>query len=157
MNMKKMDKDPAVKIYDERYNCCQAVLGAYCEQFGMDVDTALRLASGMGGGMGGMQEKCGAMVGLFLLSGLKSGTFPPDDEAAKEQSKARILALNARFEEYCSSTICRDIKQQAESEFSGVPGLKDLPFDAEHPCRSVVFAASQIFREVLDDSRETAE
>ena len=42
----------AEKLFREGYNCCQAVIGAFAEELGMQTDDILRLASSFGGGMG---------------------------------------------------------------------------------------------------------
>ena len=45
----------------EGYNCAQAVLYAGCDRLPLEKDTALRLACGLGAGMGRKQEVCGAV------------------------------------------------------------------------------------------------
>ena len=41
----------AVEKFNNGFNCSQAVLGSYCEQFGLNCETALKVATGFGGGM----------------------------------------------------------------------------------------------------------
>lgn len=55
---------------EEGYNCCQAVVLAYNDVFGIDDDTAAALSSGFGGGMGRMREVCGSVSGMVMLAGL---------------------------------------------------------------------------------------
>ena len=50
----------AKALFLEGYNCTQAVVGAFAEEIGMDFDTAVRLASGFGGGMGRLRQGCRA-------------------------------------------------------------------------------------------------
>ena len=57
--------DKAVAIFKEGINCSQAVISSFAEDFGIDKNTALKLASGFGGGMGRTGHRCGAV--LFLL------------------------------------------------------------------------------------------
>lgn len=45
-------KDCTQKLHDEGYNCAQAVVCAYCDSFGLDRDTAFKMAEGFGLGMG---------------------------------------------------------------------------------------------------------
>ena len=52
----------AVKFFKDGYNCSQAVLAVYCDELGVDFDTALKLSSSFGGGMGRLREVCGAVV-----------------------------------------------------------------------------------------------
>ncbi len=35
-------KEKAMKIFNERFNCSQAVLGAYAEDYGLTVDQAIK-------------------------------------------------------------------------------------------------------------------
>ena len=61
----------AVDLFREGYNCAQAVFAAFCDVTGMDFQTALRLSSSMGGGMGRLREVCGACTGMFLAAALR--------------------------------------------------------------------------------------
>ncbi len=46
------------------YNCAQAVACTYCEQAGLDEETAKNLTQGFAVGMGGsMEATCGAIIG----------------------------------------------------------------------------------------------
>ena len=63
--------EKAVTTFTNGYSCSQAVVSAYAEQFGLDHDTALRIAGGFGGGMGRRGEVCGALTGAFMVIGLK--------------------------------------------------------------------------------------
>ena len=69
----------------EGYNCAQAVLLAFAEDAGLEKNTALRLASSFGGGVGGMREMCGALSGACMAAGLLFGYDSPD---AKEEKAA---------------------------------------------------------------------
>ena len=43
--------DKAKGIYKEGFSCAPAVVAAYCEEFGLERDKGLKLATGFGGGM----------------------------------------------------------------------------------------------------------
>ena len=83
----------AVDLFQEGYNCAQAVFAAFCDVTGMDFQTALRLTSSMGGGMGRLREVCGACTGMFLAAGLLYGYDDPTDPAAKAMHYLRIQML----------------------------------------------------------------
>ena len=97
----------AVACFNEGFNCAQAVLSTYCEQFGLDRETALRVACGLGGGMGRLQETCGAVSGAYLVIGLKYGQSAKGDAAVKEKTYALVQEFARRFEEKNKSTNCR--------------------------------------------------
>ena len=50
----------ASQSYGNGYTCSQAVFCAYAADMGIDEETAYRIMEGFGGGVGGMQEVCGA-------------------------------------------------------------------------------------------------
>lgn len=56
-------------IEDVRWNCAQAVLGAFAPAIGIDEDTAFRMAANFGGGMN-MGSVCGALTGSFMALGM---------------------------------------------------------------------------------------
>ena len=65
--------EKAKRLFKEGgYNCCQAVVLAYNDIFGMDDVTAATVASGFGGGMGRMREVCGSVSGSPAKSGCSS-------------------------------------------------------------------------------------
>ena len=50
-------KERAVQNYEEKkYNCCQAVVCAYCEEYGVNDEAIFKLAEAFGGGMGGLRD-----------------------------------------------------------------------------------------------------
>ena len=63
--------EKARELFLSGCSCSQAVFAAFAEDFGMDPETALKLASSFGGGMGGMRETCGAVSGMLMTAGLK--------------------------------------------------------------------------------------
>lgn len=62
--------EKARELFKSGYNCSQAVLGVFCEELGLDFDTAMKLSSSFGGGMGRMREVCGTVTGMFMAAGL---------------------------------------------------------------------------------------
>lgn len=84
----------AVQLFKEGYNCSQAVLGAFCDELGMDLETALRLASSFGGGMGRLREVCGAVSSMFMVAGLKFGYIDPKDRVLKQKHYELIQMLS---------------------------------------------------------------
>ena len=56
--MNKEKAAAAKALFMEGYNCSQAVVGAWAEDIGLDSETAYKIASGFGGGIGRMREVC---------------------------------------------------------------------------------------------------
>lgn len=88
----------AQRLHEKGYNCAQAVICAYCDQFGLDEETAYKMAEGFGLGMG-IMEVCGALSGAFMLAGVRGskGTAHPGE--TKGQTYKTTRALAAAFKE----------------------------------------------------------
>jgi C_GCAxxG_C_C family probable redox protein len=65
--------DIATTRFLSGYNCAQAVLDAFRDEASLDEDLALKMATGLGAGMGRKQEVCGAVTGGVLVLGLRHG------------------------------------------------------------------------------------
>ena len=96
----------AVRRFAEGFNCSQAIVSAYAEQFGLDEETALKIAAGFGGGMGRLGRTCGAVTGAFMVLGLRYGRSSPD-QAAKERVYAHIQEFADRFNARNASLTCK--------------------------------------------------
>ncbi|MEN6490015.1 MAG: C-GCAxxG-C-C family protein, partial [Smithella sp.] len=59
----------AMELFRRGYNCAQSVFAAFCEDMGIDFETALKLSSSFGAGMGRLREVCGAVSGMFAVVG----------------------------------------------------------------------------------------
>jgi C_GCAxxG_C_C family probable redox protein len=99
----------AVACFDGGFNCAQAVFASSSERFGLDRETALRVACGLGAGMGRQQRTCGAVTGAYLLIGLRCGNVSADDRPARERTYALVREFAARFEARNGTTICREL------------------------------------------------
>lgn len=88
------------------YNCAQSVFYAYAPELGLDGDTALKVATGLGAGMGRRGEVCGAITGGILALGLKYGRGGQQDRSATDQTYQKTLDLMARFEQRHGSCLC---------------------------------------------------
>ena len=107
MNQSKADE--AVACFQDGFNCAQAILATYCEEFGMDRTTALRISCGLGAGMGRLQTTCGAVTGAYLVLGLRYGKCDKEDDAAKEKTYALVREFSERFRAKNGTTVCREL------------------------------------------------
>jgi C_GCAxxG_C_C family probable redox protein len=91
------------------YNCSQAVLHAFSEDLGLDGDTALRIACGLGAGMARRQEVCGAVTGGIIAIGLKHGRGEGQERAVTEAAYLKVREFMGQFESKNGSCICRNL------------------------------------------------
>ena len=103
----KTKSEVAVEKFLSGYNCAQAVLYAYGPDLGLDGETALKVATGLGAGMGRRGEVCGAVTGGILALGLKYGRGGQQDRSATEETYRKAQELMAGFERQCGSCLCR--------------------------------------------------
>jgi C_GCAxxG_C_C family probable redox protein len=101
--------DEAAECFNKGFSCSQAVLSAYCEQFGLEREQALRVSGAFGAGMGRMCETCGAVTGAFMVIGLKYGKVKAEDEATKEKAYALVRELAREFKARNGSIVCREL------------------------------------------------
>ena len=96
----------AKKAYEKGYTCSQAVFCAYAGDMGIDEKTACRIMEGFGGGIGGMQEVCGALSAASAVISYYCSTGKPEGR----QDTYRVVRKAAeKFKhEYCGVT-CREI------------------------------------------------
>ena len=66
--------EKAVDLYGKNFNCSQAVLTAFAEDFGLSEKLTLSLGTSFGGGARNGQM-CGAVSGALMVLGLKFGHF----------------------------------------------------------------------------------
>ncbi len=136
----------ARELFEEGYNCSQAVFCAHCEKFGIDFETGLKLSSSFGGGMGRLREVCGALSGLFMLAGLKNGYIAPDNDELKAEHYARIQELARVFECEFGSILCRDLLDLKDKKSSPTPTKRDENFYTTRPCVKFIEFADELFK-----------
>ena len=138
------------------YNCCQAVVMAYSDLFGINDETAAALSSGFGGGMGRMREVCGSVSGMVMLAGLIK---PADDPKNKEWRTANYALVQEMAEEFKSvngSIICKELLGLVPMG-SYTPAPKESPepsdrtpeYYKKRPCEELVAISARIVGEKL--------
>lgn len=101
--------DRAIEYFLNGFNCSQAVFGTYAPLFGMDQNTAFKTACGFGGGMGQLQNTCGAVTGAFMLIGLIHGKWKVDDNESKGKTYSLVKKFAAEFIELHKTINCREL------------------------------------------------
>ncbi len=140
--------DKAMELHKQGFSCSQAVFGAYCEYFGVDKELGLKLSCGLGGGLGRLGGRCGAVTGACLLIGLKHGMVQPGDTDAKGKTYEAVRTFVARFEERQGSSVCR--------EMTGVDLLiaDAAALERMQPvCEKAIRDATEIVGELLETER----
>lgn len=144
-------REKAEALFLEGYNCAQAVVGAYAQEIGMDFDTAVRLVSPFGGGMGRLREVCGTVSGMFFVAGAIFGYDDPKDSAAKKELYERIQFLAERFQEETGSIVCRELLGAAGKDTSPVPEERTKAYYQKRSCVKMVGLAAEIMEKYITE------
>ncbi len=139
--------EKAVALLKEGFSCSQAVVGAYCERFDLDKETAIKLSAGFGGGMK-MAGTCGALTGGFMIIGLKHGHSEAEDKEGKKRLGALIKDFTARFKARTSALTCRELMDCDISTQEGIQIANEMDLFSV-VCPKAVRAAAQILEEML--------
>jgi C_GCAxxG_C_C family probable redox protein len=103
-------EEKALKLFSNgnNYNCAQAVVGAFCEENGLDKNIAFKLANGFGGGIR-CGDTCGAVSGAVMAIGLKCGFYAEKDFEQKRFCYTKTDEFLETFRKENGSTLCRDL------------------------------------------------
>jgi|MTBAKSStandDraft_2_1061841.scaffolds.fasta_scaffold03555_15 C_GCAxxG_C_C family probable redox protein len=95
-------KKEALERFSGPYNCCQSVILPWARTLGWSPERLALLGAGFGGGMGRLQEACGAFTGGVMVLGAH---FAHDKELCYEKVRSLGEAVKERF----GSLRCRGI------------------------------------------------
>lgn len=142
-------RDLARAYFLEGHNCAQSVVLAFQEELGLDKDTAARMASSFGGGMGRLREVCGAVSGMFLAAGLLWGYSQPNDTAGKKAQYERVQELAKAFQEKNGSIVCRELLGLDHKSDVPTPSARTSAYYKKRPCAALVADAAEILEHML--------
>jgi len=99
-------------------------------------DRLLRIATGLGGGVGGThQELCGALSGGVLLIGALHGRIQPDEDDS--QCMRLVTCYRKHFAQELGSTNCGSLRESGYGS------------EGSTPCSVLVEQATRVLLEVL--------
>jgi len=145
--------EKAKELFKSGCNCSQSVLGVFCEELGMDFETAMKIASGFGGGMGRMREVCGTVTGIFMAAGL-AFSDTNCDKGNKADVYKIIQELASRFKEKNGSIICRELLAGVETSTSPTPSERTETYYKKRPCVELVGDSVEILEQFLKELKE---
>ena len=110
----------------------------------MDEKTAAKLASSFGGGMGCLREVCGAVSGMFMVTGMLYGYDDPKAPEEKKEHYGKIQELAAKFKEQNGSIVCRELLGLDGGANRQTPELRTAEYYKKRPCKELVGMAAEI-------------
>lgn len=152
LTIKIMNEDKAKKakeLFESGYNCSQAVLGAFADELGLDTDTAMKISSSFGGGMGRLREVCGAVSGMFMVAGMKYGYASPEASEEKKELYKKIQELAGEFEQSNGSIVCRELLGLSAKKDNPAPEARTDSYYKKRPCAELVADAAGMIAEYI--------
>lgn len=141
--------EKAKELFMQGYNCSQAVFAAFCDLTGLTQQQAARIASGFGGGMGGMREVCGTVSGMVLVLNFLYGLDAPDRQKKAALYHA-VQEVSARFRAENGSIICRELLGLDKSVRAMEPSERTAEYYKKRPCPELCALAAQIVDAFLE-------
>ena len=148
----------AVDNFMEGYGCCQSVVAAFADLYGLDDTLAKKVAAGFGGGVGRMRMMCGAVSGIVMLVGLDCGQTEGSDREGKSACYKVVQDLLAKSKEDNGSLICAEIlglKGYEKAACSYVASARTAEYYKSRPCATKVESAARIFANYLKEKEES--
>jgi C_GCAxxG_C_C family probable redox protein len=140
----------AAALHGNGCNCAQAVLAVFSADLGLDRETALRVATGFGGGMGRLGNTCGAVTGAFMVLGLARGMRRTEDAAAKESTYALVAEFSKRFTEKHKTLACRELLGVDIGTADGLKAAKERSLFTTL-CTDLIRDAVRIVEKMLEE------
>lgn len=102
-------KEKARQLIGQQYHCAQAVLGAFADDVGLDLERALKISSPFGSGMR-LADTCGCFTASLMVIGMLSGRYDVQDQELEIYGNRKTEEFARRFLERMNGRLCcRDI------------------------------------------------
>ncbi len=141
--------DKAKELFLSGYNCAQAVFGAFCEDYGIPLETGLVISSGFGGGIARRREVCGAVSGAVMVLSMEHGYSDAADTQAKKDLYTRVRQVLSSFEDETGSIVCRELLGLDEKMSAPVPEERTAAYYKKRPCAELVYLSAKAVEDYL--------
>ncbi len=147
------EKERAVELFIEGYNCAQCIFVSFAHRFGIDDDTAKKISAGLGGGVGRMREICGAVSASAMVLGDICAAMEGADQESKGRNYEIVREFAERFTEKHGSVVCREILGlQEKMEPTPMPDARTEEYYKQRPCLGVIFTAASVLEQMLEEA-----
>lgn len=140
----------AAQLFESGYNCAQSVAVAFADLIGMTEKQAARTVSAFGGGMSRLREVCGAVSGMFFVTGILYGYDAPEDNEGKKELYKLVQEFAAQFREMgAGSIVCREILKNPPAD--PTPSERTEEYYRLRPCARLCYNAGYILQKYIDE------
>lgn len=138
-------RERAEELFKSGYNCAQAVIGAFCEDLGLDFDTTMKLSEGFGGGIGRMRLTCGAVSGMVMVAGMMLSRGEKEGDTRMEVY-GKVQELAEKFKEMNGSIVCAELLGE-NTNTNPKPDARTDAYYKKRPCAELVKDCVRIIEE----------
>ena len=142
-------KEKAMQSFLDGYNCSQCMMIAFEDLLTIDLDSALKIASPFGGGMGRLREVCGSVSGMFMVLGFIYGYSEPGNHDSKKDLYAHIQEVGRRYEAANGSIIYRELLGLNIQHDTATPAERTPEYYKSRPCAAKIGSAAEILEAYL--------
>ena len=148
------EKERAIDLFKEGFNCSQSVFVAFSDRFGIDEETAKKISAGLGGGLGRMREVCGAVSGAAMVIGSIASATDGKDSESKQKNYELVREFSERFTKRNGSIICRELLGlDVKMEKSAEPEKRTAEYYKKRPCVELVGDAIEILQDIIEENK----
>jgi len=144
----------AMENFKQGFNCAQSVTAAFADKLNVDRDTALKIASSFGGGVGRMREICGALSGAFIVMGMLDGYSDPLDDETKTKLYISVQELAEKFKKENGSLLCKDLLGVQYEPISPIPEKRTAKYYHNRSCEKFVGYSAKLLAEHIKEMEE---
>jgi C_GCAxxG_C_C family probable redox protein len=119
-------------------------------RFGLDRETALRVAGAFGAGMARTGDICGSVNGALMVIGLKHAKTRTDDDDSRELAYALAQDFMDAFRKRNHTLLCRELLGVDVSTPEGMTVVREKNL-FHTVCPKFVRDAAEIVEEILKD------
>ena len=146
-------KDRAKELFGSGYNCAQSVIGAFCDEQGIDFDTAMKISEGFGGGMGRMRLTCGAVSAMTMAVGLLLSRGSGEGDTRAEVYET-VHSLADEIAKKNGSIICGDLLGLNEKpSYNPTPEARTDEYYKKRPCMELVGDCAELIELYIESLR----
>ena len=141
-------KEKAEELVRQQYHYSQALLGAFADDIGLDIKTALKISTCFVGGMrqGGV---CGCVSASAMIMGMILGSYDALDTEGEVNSVKKTEEFMRRFTEKMNGAInCRDILGKDLTNPEDVAVIREQNL-MQKRCPEVLYACIEILEDIL--------
>lgn len=143
-------KEKAEQLLHQQYHCSQALFGAFAEDFGMDLKTALKISTCFGGGMR-RGSVCGCITASLLVLGMALGFYDSQDRELEVYGNKKTEEFIRRFTELMEGKVnCRDILGKDISKPEGMAAIRQEGLILKK-CPTAIDNSIDILEDMLKD------